>query len=61
MAVYYLTQKQLAEKYSKELTKKELKAQAVGHTITINDDQIVILPEHMNPKTKKNEEPNAGS
>jgi len=43
MATHYLTKEDLAIYYKKELTKKEIKAQAVGHTITINDDQIVII------------------
>jgi len=43
MAVYYLTLKQLEEKFGKDLSKKELNAQSVGSTITVNDEQIVIL------------------
>lgn len=43
MAVHYLTLKQLAEKFSKDLSKKELNGQSIGSTITINDEQIVIL------------------
>ena len=48
MPVYYLTLKQLAEKYSKDLTKKELKAQQIGSMITINNDRIVIMPDKAN-------------
>lgn len=43
MAVHYLTLKQLAEKFCKDLSKKELNGQSIGSTITINDEQIVIL------------------
>lgn len=43
MAVHYLTLKQLAEKFGKDLSKKELNGQSIGSTITINDEQIVIL------------------
>lgn len=43
MAVHFLTLKQLAEKFGKDLSKKELNAQTVGTTITINEEQIVIL------------------
>ena len=61
MAVHYLTLKQLSEQYSKDLTKKELNGQTVGSTITINDDQIVILRDKDNlvkPKVEKElEEP----
>lgn len=61
MAVHYLTLNQLAEKFGKDLSKKELNAQSVGSTITINDEQIVILRDKDNtvkPKVEKElEEP----
>jgi len=43
MAVHYLTLKQIEENFSSHISKKELKAQTVGSTITLNDEQIVIL------------------
>ena len=48
MAVHYLTLNQLAEKFGTDLSKKELNAQSVGSTITINDEQIVILRDKVN-------------
>jgi hypothetical protein len=56
MAVHYLTLKQLDEKFGKDLSKKELKAQLIGSTITVNDDQIVILRDTnfiVKPKVEK--------
>ena len=53
--------KQLEEKFGKDLTKKEIKAQQVGSTITVNDEQIVILRDKVTlvkPKVEKElEEP----
>ena len=61
MAVHFLTLKQLAEKFGKDLSKKELNAQSVGTTITINEEQIVILRDKdhvVKPKVEKElEEP----
>jgi hypothetical protein len=61
MAVHYLTLKQLEEKFGKDLSKKEIKAQRVGSTITVNDEQIVILRDKVTlvkPKVEKElEEP----
>ena len=56
MAVHYLTLQQLDEKFGKDLSKKELKAQLIGSTITVNDDQIVILRDTnfiVKPKVEK--------
>ena len=53
MAVHYLTLKQLGEKFGKDLSKKELKAQSVGSTITVNDEQIVILHERVSAPLNK--------
>ena len=43
MGVHFLTLKQIEENFSSHITKKELKAQSVGTTITLNEEQIVIL------------------
>lgn len=53
MTVHYLTLNQLAEKFNKALSKKELKAQAVGSTIFVHDERIVILPEKVNNPAQK--------
>lgn len=43
MAVHFLTKEDIAIHFKNHITKKELKAQTGGSTITINDDQIVII------------------
>lgn len=43
MATHYLTKEDIAIHFKNHITKKELKAQAVGQTITLNEDQIVII------------------
>jgi hypothetical protein len=61
MAIYFLNKKQLAEKFGKELSKKEIKAQAEGSTITVNGDRIVILSDHVSTKNKTQEKVNIES
>lgn len=43
MAVHYLTKPQIAEKFSRHIGKKELEIQTVGNTITLNNDQVLII------------------
>ena len=43
MPIHYLTLKQIGEKFSAHINKKELKAQSVGTTITLNSEQIMII------------------
>jgi hypothetical protein len=43
MPTHYLTKEDIAIHFKQHINKKELKAQVVGTTITLNDDQIVII------------------
>ena len=50
MAVHYLTKPEIAEKFVRHISKKELDLQSLWNTITINGDQIVIIED---PKFSK--------
>lgn len=43
MATQFLTKEDIAIHFKNYITKKELEAQVVGSTITINDHQVVII------------------
>jgi hypothetical protein len=43
MATHYLTKEDIAIHFKQHINKKELKAQSIGNTITLNEDQIVII------------------
>ncbi len=43
MAVHFLTKEDIAIHFKNHITKKELNAQSIGATITLNDEQIVII------------------
>ena len=43
MATHYLTKEDIAIHFKDHITKKELKIQKVGTTITLNEDQIVVM------------------
>lgn len=50
---YYLPKNEIYLKFQKHITKKELKIQVVGTTITLNGEQIVIISDENWNKIKK--------
>ena len=50
--VHYLTLEELEIQFEGYISKKELKAQSIGTCITVNDQQIVILPVSVSKKDK---------
>lgn len=53
MATHYLTIKDIDVYFGKYITKKELKNQSVGTSITLNEDQIVIISDQRFSKLAK--------
>jgi len=53
MAVHYLTKEDIAIHFKSHIPKKELDAQSIGTTITLNDEQIVIISNQKFSKLSK--------
>lgn len=51
---HYLTLEELEIKFEGYISKKELKVQTVNTCITVNDQQIVIVPVSVSKKSKVN-------
>ena len=51
---HYLTLEELEIQFEGYISKKELKAQTVNTCITVNDQQIVIVPVSVSKKSKVN-------
>lgn len=49
----YLSKNEIYNRFSRHITKKELKIQVIGTTITVNGEQIVILSDENWNKIKK--------
>lgn len=49
----YLSKNEIYNRFSRHITKKELKIQVIGATITVNGEQIVILSDENWNKIKK--------
>ena len=53
MAIHFLTLDDIGVYFKNHITKKELKHQAIGSTITLNEDRIVVVREKRNSKLAK--------
>ena len=56
MATHFLTKEDIEIHFKNHITKKELKKQSVGTTITLNEDQIVIIANQKFSKLAKEEQ-----
>lgn len=53
MATHYLTIQDIEVNFGDHITKKELKKQTIGTSITVNDEQIVIIADQRFSKMAK--------